>query len=158
MQPIEIKTKIEFKPYIKLQYWLFYRKPAILIFSFIALSILIFGLISFVNSETENLFTFSISFGFFGLVYLPFIVWRTSRKAYKTNKNLQERMTYIFDQDEMHVNGESFKSTVSLKSIYQLKESREWLLLYQSKNSFNIIPKSSMTEEQINKIKGLFIK
>lgn len=156
MEPIKIETKIEFKPFLKLQYWLFYKKPAILIFSFFALILLIFGIMSFVMSETEDIFTFSIAFGFFGLVYLPYVVWRSSRRAYKTNKNLQERMTYIFDQDEMHVNGESFKSSVSLKSIYQLKESREWLLLYQSKTSFNIIPKSSMTDEQIKTIKSLF--
>lgn len=156
MNPIEIITRTDFRSFLKLQYKLFYRKPAILIFTFISIIAFIYGLAALLKPELGDSPIFPIVLGVVGIFVFPFSVWRGSKKAYESNKNLQEEIKYTFNRDTIEIKGETFNSSLSISSIYKFKETGNWIFLYHGKNIFNIIPRSSLSAEQLQQLRTLF--
>ncbi len=62
-------------------------------------------------------------------------------KAYHGSKMLQEKITYRIDEKRFDVQGESFNSTTEWEKMYKVQELKEWFLVFQSKTTFNPIPK-----------------
>lgn len=55
----------------------------------------------------------------------------------------------------MEIKGKTFESKLLLENLYKFEETKTWLLLYQSKNSFHIIPKRSTDQAKLIAIRDL---
>jgi hypothetical protein len=93
--------------------------------------------------------------GFFMAVYMPIAVYRNAIKTFRSNKLLQERITYLFDMEKLEVVGESFNSELAWKSIHKILEFNNWVLIYQNSAVANLIPLKSFEPNQLASFKTL---
>lgn len=56
---------------------------------------------------------------------------------------LIEQIRYEFTDEKILLTGESFASEMEWQKIHKVLELRDWILIYQSKQVFNVIPKES---------------
>jgi len=94
---------------------------------------------------------------FFGLItiFLPYSIYKQSKKSFYSNKRLQENIKYFFDEEKMEVKGESFNAISNWEKFFKVTELRNWILIYQNNLIANIIPKSSFTTEQLQFFKSI---
>ncbi len=155
MEPITITTQLDFKSFLKLQYILTYRRPAILIITFAGLVMLLYGISLLINplpqSDPSSLLVFSLVF----LGIFPFLVWRSAKASFNTNKSIREPITYIFTEDQVEIKGASFQSSLAIEKYYKFKELKHWILLYQDKAIYNMINKKDLTSLQLSTIREL---
>ena len=129
-----------------------YRKPVV-IFCTIAgagmltLSLLHFAGLYMVDNQPPYI---PLVAGFFMAVFLPFAVYKNAIKTYRTNNLLQERINYLFDLEKVSVQGESFKSEIAWKNIHKILKLKNWVLIYQNSAAASLIPKNSMSVEQLS--------
>lgn len=157
MSKIEINTQIEMEDYIKLMFQTSYKRPIMLYLTIFGFIMLVFGILNvtglLVLSESSPLF--ALVFGFFTVVYLPISIYIRSKKNYKSNGRLQENIKYSFGKEEMNISGSSFNSTLTWDKTYMVKELKNWILLYQTKQVMNIIPKESFSDNQLSEFREL---
>lgn len=155
MNKVEISTKIEYTDYIKLQYMIFYRRPAIIILNIVGLIMLLSIINSLFNGSINESYMTTLIFPFVIFLFLPFSVWLGSKRSFNSNKFLQEVITYTFEENTFRVDGESFNSSVAIDKMYRIKETKRWILLYPSKNAFHIIFKDSISNEKLDSIRAI---
>ncbi|PXY02765.1 hypothetical protein DF185_01340 [Marinifilum breve] len=139
-----IETKIEFKKYVKLMYQLTYKKPSIIFISIVGIFLLVLSIQYFIgiNTTTDQPPYVQLFIGLI-VLFIPYSVYRSSKRSFKTNSRLQETITYEFTQDKIRIKGESFDSVMDWTKLHKIVEMKDWILLYQNKLTFNLIPKIS---------------
>ncbi|RYU91944.1 YcxB family protein [Mucilaginibacter terrigena] len=152
-----IKTIITFKEYLKLMYYLTYRKGWTIYVSIIGLVMFITGILSLLNiSDLQADPTFALFFGAFAVIFLPISIYFSAKKNFSSNKRLQEEIEFEFAGDKMTVKGSSFSSELGLNEVFKIEEIKQWFLIYQSKQTANFISKANLSEQQINELRGIF--
>ena len=157
MLPIAISFQLEEKEYVKLMFFLTYRKPIIIFCTIAGAVMLTFSLLHFaglymVNSQSPYI---PLVAGFFMAVYMPIAVYRNAIKTFRSNKLLQERINYLFDLEKLSVQGESFNSELAWKNIHKILELKNWVLIYQNSAVANLIPLKSFEPNQLASFKTL---
>jgi len=144
-----IKTKILFKDYLRLSYQMNYRNPWIIFLSCVGPIMFIGSIMYFIGFKipVDEPPYFQLILGIFIVIVLPISVYRNARKNYLSNKCLQENITYEITDDKLKVVGESFNSELSWDKMYRITEFWKWILIFQTRNSAFLIPKSSFGKE-----------
>lgn len=97
----------------------------------------------------------------FGIVILVWIIVyfltisNLKKNIIKNKKNL-ESQKITFTKDSFTQEGESFKIENFWKESFQIKETKDWLLIYLNKNSALPIIKEDLKHNQYNELKELF--
>lgn len=150
-----VKTHITFKDYLNFN--IKNSLSRIIIFSSILL--VFFGLNLFtVESDAKELLK-SASL-WFALVFV-FLVARgyfRLKRAFYSNKKIQEEITYTFTDEKIHTKGDTFDGDFTWNTIYRVKENKDWFLIYQSKMTMNMVPKKYFTHHQIVELRNLIKK
>jgi hypothetical protein len=164
---MKIETKMDFRKYLKLMYWLTYKKPWTIIITIIGLAMFILALLYFLGAHIafEKPPFAQLAIGLIP-IFLPITIYRSAKKSFSSNGRLQEKMTYEFTVDKIIINGETFKTEMDWTKLYKIQELKDWILIYNNKFNANIIPKESFGEELLefkkivfeNKIKSNFKK
>lgn len=154
---MEIKAKIKFE-----DYWRFYKKNYLFRYGFIILlffiPLLFYAEYIFHDEfETQDLWIYNIILLLFILFTFYRIYFRT-KKAFLSNTRIQENHTYIFSEENIKIKGETFESIFEWKSLYQVKEVKDWFLLYQSSQTMNLVPKKDLTPPQIKELRQLILR
>ncbi|MDY0931432.1 YcxB family protein [Chryseobacterium sp. CFBP8996] len=152
---ITAKTHITFKDFLNFN--IKNSLPRIIIFSFI---ILIFLGLNFYNTErdTENILQ-SASI-WFAAVFV-FIIIRSYfrlKNAFYSNKKIQEEIVYTFTDEKVQTKGETFEGDFTWNTVYKIKETKDWLLIYQSKMTMNMVPKKYFSDSQISELRNMIKK
>lgn len=156
---MEIQTKIIFKDYWNLHLNNFPKNVLSLLIIFlvpIVLSIYFYKI--FEDTFQNNNLIYFIILLIFIFIYFPYRHYKTIKKVFYSNKKIQENIIYTFNEEKIHVKGESFESEFTWKSIFKLKELKDWFLIYQSMNVMNIVPKKNFTKEQIHELRQIILK
>lgn len=152
-----IKTKISFKEYLKLMYYLTYRKGWTIYVSIIGLVMLVTGILSLLKiSDLQSDPTFALFFGAFAVIFLPISIYFSARKNFASNKRLQEEIEYKFIDGKMIVRGNSFSSELGLSETFKIEEIKNWFLVYQSKQTANFISKSDLSGQELTELRFIF--
>ena len=161
-----VEAKLERKKYLKLMYLMVYRKPVIIFLTIIGI-VMFIGSIAYVlgyrDLHTDPPYVPGV-FGFFIVFVIPYSILRNANKNFSSNGRLQEKIVYEFTSDLIKIKGHSFTTEMDWEKIYKVLELKNWILVYQNKYIFNVIPKKSfgehLTEFKIiirnNKIKSKF--
>ncbi|MDR1403770.1 MAG: YcxB family protein [Tannerellaceae bacterium] len=147
---MEIETKLEFKDYRKLVFICTYRNLIIIVLT------LVFFIICIWNFNIASLLSFLLYFSI-----LQIIIHFSAKKHYTTNKALQEKIIYEFTDDKILIKGETFYSEFYWEKIYLIEELKDFILIYQSNSTANIISKKSFgnqIKEFRNSVKHKSIK
>jgi len=151
MDEIKIYSALEFKRYVQLAYYLFYKKGAVLFISFIGLMMLCFSILYFIGlfEYFDNPPYTQLFLGLFFTFIIPASVYFQAKRAFSANSRLTELIIYTFTPDKIYIDGESFKSEMTWDKLYKIQELNNWVLIYTSKTAAHIIIKDSFSESQL---------
>ncbi|MCJ8153174.1 YcxB family protein [Chryseobacterium sp. SSA4.19] len=77
------------------------------------------------------------------------------KKAFLSNKNIQEMIIYTFTDQKIRTEGETFDADFTWMRLYKVKENKDWFLIYQSVQVMNMVPKKNLTQDQILELRNI---
>lgn len=149
------KTHITFKDFLNFN--IKNSLPRIIIFSLIILMFLVLNLYNTENDTQNILQSASI---WFAAVFV-FIIIRSYfrlKNAFYSNKKIQEEITYTFTDENIQTKGETFEGDFAWNTVYKIKETKDWLLIYQSKTTMNMVSKKYFSDSQISELRNMIKK
>ncbi|MCX8525448.1 YcxB family protein [Chryseobacterium formosus] len=147
-----VETHITFKDFLNFN--LKNSLPRLIIFSLIILAVL--GL-NLYNTEIDTKEIFRSAMIWFAVLFV-FIVVRSYfrlKNTFYSNKKIQEKIVYTFTKENIQTKGETFDGDFTWKTVYKVKENKDWFLIYQSKLTMNMVPKKYFTKEQILELRSI---
>lgn len=147
-----VKTLITFK-----DFWKFYLKNSFLLFIIVPILVIIFLIFKNLMSteQEQSIFETASIWLILVFVFLGFRTYFKVKRAFYSNKKIQERNSYTFTHEKIHIQGETFESDYSWNSIHQVKELKDWFLIYQSLQVMNMVPKKDFTKEQVSELRNI---
>ncbi|MCB0515263.1 MAG: YcxB family protein [Chitinophagales bacterium] len=153
MDKIILTTKLSLKDYIKVSYHLTYRKLAIKFITGIGLFILVSIIFSY--SSLTQFPWIQLIFGLYFTVVIAILVYFYAIRNYKSNRRISETINYEFDSENIQITGESFSSKLTWNKIYSVTENKDWILIWQSRQIANIVPKRDFKEGELQAFKDI---
>ena len=131
-----------FSKYLKLMYWLTYKKPWTIIITIIGLTMLIISILYFLGYPLtfDKLPYAQLIIGLI-VIFIPISIYRSAKKSFSSNGRLQEKMIYELTVDKIIITGETFKTEMDWTKLHKIQELKDWILIYNNKFNANIIPK-----------------
>jgi len=154
---MKIETRLDFGKYLKLMYWLTYKKPWTIIITIVGLTMLVLSILYFLGYliAFENPPYTQLIIGLI-VIFIPLAIYRSAKKSFSSNGRLQENMIYEFTDDKIIITGETFKTEMNWTKLFKIQELKDWILIYNNKFNANIIPKDSFGENLIEFKKIVF--
>jgi hypothetical protein len=153
---MKIKTQINFRDYLKLQYILTYQNYITLFSMFLAFILLVLALLQFIGeipgSDNVNI---GLYLGLYIVISTPLFIYIKAKRNFKTHKALQEEITYGFFTDKFTIVTPYSNAEIPWEKMYKIRELNNWFLLYQSNRIANLIPKTSLTSEEISGVREI---
>ncbi|AYN01669.1 YcxB family protein [Chryseobacterium sp. 3008163] len=149
---ITIKTLITFKDFLNFN--LKNSLSRIIIFSLIIF--LFFGL-NFYNAENDTKEIFKSAALWF-VAIIVFIIVRSYfrlKNAFYSNKKIQKEIIYTFTDEKVQTKGETFEGDFTWNTVFKVKETTDWFLIYQSKLTMNMVPKKDFSDGQISELRNM---
>lgn len=148
---MKIKSKVNFKEYVKLIYSLTYEKTMLRVLLGVAFLILLW--IIFFNLDIFDL-PKPLIYQYATLVLIAVVqpagIYFTIRRTYKSSNQLQETSEFEITPKDFKINGESYYMEVKWEKLFKIVEKRNWFLLYQNSLSAILIPKKEMSPKDIS--------
>ena len=155
MNEIKVDCKLDIKRYVKLYFYISYQNIITILLTIIGLVMLVLSILSFLEITHFNQPTFLLMFGMILSYVIPAGIYGTARKRFKSNNRINELITYVFTNELIHINGESFKTEMTWAKLYMIKELNNWILIYITKDSATPILKDSFNELQLKRFKEI---
>ncbi|KQO32798.1 hypothetical protein ASF10_20310 [Flavobacterium sp. Leaf82] len=89
-------------------------------------------------------------------IIVYFLIMYSIKKNILKNKKNLEPQKITFTKDFFIQEGQSFKIENLWKECFQIKETKDWFLIYLNKNSALPIIKENLKDNQYNELKQLF--
>lgn len=156
MNEIKIDCKLDVKSYVRLNYYLSYRNIITILLTLIGLVLLVFSIMSYLGILHFNQPpSFFLMFGIILSYVIPVGIYGKARGSFKSNNRMNELITYVFTNELIQINGESFKTEMTWDKLYMIKELNNWILIYITKDSTTPILKNSFNELQLKRFKEI---
>ncbi len=160
---MKFSANIEFRTFLKLTYTLAYRKVLNVLLVAIGVLLLLLALVyAFTYFFTEyshpgmptDIMTL-LAVGISSLLLTPLSEFWRIKRMFSSNSLIRDRIFYHISHESVNISGESFDSVLKWSSLWKVLETRQWFLLYQSRDIFTPIPKDAMTNEQVDEIRTI---
>ncbi len=140
-----------------------YRRPMIIFLTISGLIMFIFSVLHFtdIDMQVDNPPYFQLAFGFIIIAIIPFSIYIESKKNFSSHGRLKEKIIYEFTDEKISITGETFHSDMDWTKVYKVLELNSWILIYQNRQIFNLLPKESFgdnLQEFRNMVKSKGIK
>ncbi|MDP4185617.1 MAG: YcxB family protein [Bacteroidota bacterium] len=149
MEEIIVQSKITRDAYVSFVFTSIYKKPWLIIITSISILLMLSALIQLVG--IYQLFSMQpyvqLVFSLFFTVFFPISLRMQTRRSFKMMRKLQETMIYHFNEEEILIEGETFKKRLNWDTIFKIKELKHLILIYQNKNVANIVLKDSFGDK-----------
>jgi len=157
MTEIKIDSKLDFKRYVKLLYYLSYKKSAFIFLTFIGLIMLIFSIFYFIGlfKHADRPPYTQLFVGMVFTFMIPISIYIQAKRTFSSNSRLKELISYTFTHDKIFIDGESFKSEMTWDKLYKIQELKNWILIYTNKVVAHVIPKDSFDDIQLLKFREI---
>ena len=151
---MQIKTTLTQKDYINATMVLLYKKPGTIVITVIGVLFFVLTIVLIVmDSPGSSVKDFIAPICI--MAALPVVSAITARRNYATNPRVGEQVEYVFDQDYLKVNGQSYNSQLSWDKIYKVTQSKNWIFIWHNRQMANPISKRDIWEEQQEELKRL---
>jgi hypothetical protein len=110
----------------------------------------------FSNQFTSNNLMKTEIYAIFFPLFLYFVFSQSIKNKLKKDLENKENICYILNNDFFEIKGDSFITSHSWKDLLRINEVKDFFLVFITKNSFLIINKSDLRENQYNELKELF--
>ena len=154
---IELNGKISYIDYRNLVLGLSFKKPVFYLLIGIVLLLSLTMLPSIAKGNNYvNLFLSALFLIGFLLIY-PALAIKQIKTQYKTNKILNETLSYHLTNESIQIVGSSINSTQNWSRFYQIKETKNFFMLYHSESIATLLDKKIFSDEELNEFRE-FIK
>ncbi|AWI26595.1 YcxB family protein [Flavobacterium pallidum] len=150
------KTKINSKDYLRLCFYLTYRKPFTIIFTTLSFVLIVMGILQLTGRFYFGLDAMFTGLFAFYILFIPAMLYFKAARNFASNKRIQQPVEYEFTKEKMISKGAGFISESALDGLYRVEETRDWFLVYQSKLVANLIPKKDMMPDEITGLRNIF--
>lgn len=150
-----IKTQLTQKDFINGSLVLLYSKWNLKIISIIAGLMFIASLVIFAAGPQYGDPTSSMLVSLFMALWLPGLTYFSAKKNYNTNSRASEPIEYTFEENAMTITGSSFNATLSWNKFYKVSKTKNWVLIWQTSKSANLIPRRDITDNEIGYLKKI---
>lgn len=90
------------------------------------------------------------------LIFMPLVsTYFMARLNYNSNQRLREPMEYIFSDDKLTVQGESYSTQFTWEKLYKVTQTKNWIFIWQNRMSATPIAKKDLSDRDISEIKTL---
>ena len=151
---MQIKTRLTEADFIKANFALLWKRPFLKVVFGIILAIMIYSIFIQVKYGVPVSFDM-VSWPLIALVFFPLSTFIAAKLSYKSNARIKETIEYFFEDDFLEIRGESFSSKLTWPKIYKVSKTRDWLLIWQSRQIANVIPLRDVWEGDILKLKEI---
>jgi hypothetical protein len=117
--------------------------------------LLILLLVPFSNNYDTEFPWFLLLFGFFISIGQPILVYFSTKKNYISNSRISETIIYEFDNKSILMTGESFNSRLTWDKIYSVTENKDWILIWQNRQTANVVPKRDFKNGELQIFKDI---
>lgn len=156
---MKYEYQIKENEFIKLKFFLLYRKPLVIVTILIFVALLFLILRDFFVFNIIDSFDMLILFlSIYLLIISPIIYFFLFRKEYRTNKPLQKRVVSEITEDKIVDTTEDSKAEASWENVHRIEELKSWFLFYYSNAMFGLSPKKSMESGQIAELRNIIRK
>lgn len=151
-----IKTKVNYKEYVKLLYTLAYEKTVLRLLLGVAAVILLWIIFYYLDifGLPEPVIYQYMTLGLITIVQ-PISIFVTIRRNYKSSNQLGETLELEITPNAIKINGESYYMEVKWEKLFEIVEKRNWFLLYQNNLSAIVIPKKDMSANDIDNFRKI---
>ena len=154
-QSVEVDIRLTVQDLFLVRLLQFIRKPLIVILLGVMM-LLLFGifLVSIAKYHEPNYLAFA-EFCFIGLM-IPLMLFWTTKRYYKTTKQVQEPMHYVLTATDLRVTSPTYSSYVAYDNTWKIQETSEYFLIWESQQAAHILPKRSFRNtEEISAVRSL---
>lgn len=141
---VEINFEISRKEFIRLNYFLSYRKPLMLMvtaFGFLDIVYFLFHLAgNDIGVRPDNYPIASLITGVMLAIVVPISVYFSAGRIYDANRNLHERISWNVSTDKIVISGPSFHSESGWQSVKKITLLKNWTLIQAHNRVTNFIP------------------
>ena len=156
---ISVTSKMSQSDFIKFNYYLSYTKPIMLILTLLGYVFLILTGLHFMGMK--GIMPISpLYVGPFGAVigiYAPISLYFRSRKLFLDNQFLQDDFKYDFDEAGITITCDAFNVNTEWDKIYRIRKLNNWILIYQTQVSANLIMIESFKPGDYDRLKDLVL-
>lgn len=154
---ITIETKMESRDFMRLVYFLTYRRPLVLVVTFLGIVFVVWGMLAVTGVTEFSAFSpsFTVVYGIFFLLWIPATAYFRGRRQYASSKRLQELRSYEFSQEQIKMRSESNSADYKWSGIHEVKFSGAWVLIFLSRAEAMFIPQSAFSAQQLTDFKTL---
>ncbi len=152
-----IKSHLSEKEFVQASFAIFYKNTAAKVLIVIVTFVFIISLLAFVLAP-DNIhihLSFSNFIPLLIIVFLHLSVYNAAKKAYKTNHQLREATVYHIDMNKMLVEGETYSATFKWNTIVKVTQTKNWILIWQTKQRANPIPIKDVWSGQLADFKDV---
>ncbi len=151
---MQIKTRLTESDFVKVNFVLLLKRPGLKIAVGIILLLMIYSAYLQITYE-KGVYLDMFIWPLILLIVLPLLTYIGARVNYKSNARIKETIEYQFENDYLVVNGESFTSRLTWQKIYKVTKTKDWLLIWQSRQVANVIPLRDVWEGDMEKLKEI---
>lgn len=158
MNTIIIESKLSLEDYRKLSFQLLYKRWSIIFVTVWGFIMLFFPFLILTILPGARINIACLVVGMIFILLYPILTYFSSKSNYAAQKRIGEAVTYTFDDETIRSKGESFESTFTWDKVYRISQTKQFLLLWESKVTAHIIPLRYCSAEQLNAIRAVASK
>ncbi len=159
MNTIIIESKLSLEDYRKVNLQLIYKRWSVIFMTVLGFIMLFFTiLILIILPDTTITIACIAVVGMIYILLYPVLTYFSSKSNYASQKRIGEAVTYTFDDETIRSKGESFESTFTWDKVYRISQTKQFLLLWESKVTAHIVPLKYCSAEQLNAIRTIASK
>ncbi len=153
---MKLQTNVSFKQYLQLMFKLTYQKTMLRLLMGVAVILLLWIIVY--HFQIFNL-PKPLIYQYITLVLIvvvqPLIVLNTVYRNYHSSNQLRETLDMELTDEMVKIRRETFYTEIQWVQIHRFSEKKRWFLIYQNNLSAIIIPKRSLTEDQICRLREI---
>ncbi len=158
---IVIKNNFSVKTYTKAALNAIFPKWMFWILVALYSMLLINGIRMIINEILSNKFNLNNLmnieiFALFFPLFLYIIFSQSVNNKFKEDSKNKENIYHILNDDFFEIKGDSFVTKYFWRDLLKINEVKDYFLVFMTKNSFLIINKADLKDNQYNELKELF--
>lgn len=151
---VKVSTQLTFDDFKRYNFYLLYRNKAMWILRIIGGIIILFAIMALFSDAPSliDIFT-SLLMGLILIGVSPLMILLFAKRNFSSNKELREPIAYEFDEQFVSSSNAYAQTKTPWSNFFKVAVTKNWLVLYRSRQTANIIPRRYFTQQQIETIK-----
>ena len=144
---IEVKAKLNFEEYLRLNFSLLLRSKVVWLSIFLATMLIVMLIEKRITdgewADSDLKLALLISLMVILFLVLPILTYLRTKSYFEKNPSLSELTTFYFEPKRIEVVTLESHTTLTWRRIYKIREFKHYLLIYQNRHIAYVVPKKS---------------